>query len=127
MAPESSATVCQSRIRLDVKILFAGGSVELGGPSCQRGNTIGHDLLANNDNHNLWIWGNRVVNNLIVRNSHSATDSIVGNKVGNLRVAHSGPVFVNGNRANNGTLRCIDDNPLTGSGNIALGVNTCPK
>lgn len=121
-----SATVCQSRIRVDVKLLFARGPLELGGPNC-RGNTIGHDLLVTNANHNLWISGNKVANNLIVRNSHSATDSIRANKVGNLLVAHSGPVLVQGNRANNGDLRCVADNPLTGSGNIALGINTCPK
>ena len=109
-----NATVCQSRIRLDVMSLFPRGSLTFGGPSCP-GNTIGNDLVISNENHSLRIWGNKVGNSLIVRNSHGAIDSIVGNKVGNLRVAQSGPVFVKGNHANHGSLRCVNDTPLTGS------------
>ena len=121
------ATVCQSRVRLDVKAFSASGSLELGGPNCQRGNKISNDVSVSHASNTVWIQGNTIANHLIVENSHGAANSIVGNTVGNLLVRDSGPVFIQGNHANKGTLNCIHNNPQTGSGNTALGKNTCPK
>lgn len=122
-----TATVCSSRVRVDVRASAPSGPLELGGPDCNRGNKISHDVLIGRENNDLWVWRNNVGNTLRVSNGHGATDSIVGNGVGNLLVRDSGPVQVESNHANHGTLRCTRDNPLTGSGNTAAGTNTCPK
>ena len=120
-----SATVCQSTI-LAVSSVSAGGSLEVGGPDCQGGNTITGSLAISNDNNNVWVWGNKIKSYGTVKGGHGATDSIVGNIVGNLYVVNSGPVFVKDNHAKTGSLKCTNDNPLTGSGNTAGVVNTCP-
>ena len=121
-----SATVCSSRIRLDVKAFAPSGPLELGGPDCRRGNKISHDVYIGRDSNDVWVWGNNIGNTLRVSNGHGATDSIIGNGVGNLLVRDSGPVVVQDNHANHGTLRCTRDSSLTGSGNTAQGTNTCP-
>jgi len=122
-----SATVCQSRVLSDVKAVSAGGALNLGGgPGCVRGNTFLHDVVVRHDSHDVWIEDNKVAGNLVVLNSHGATDSIVGNNVDNLLVGHSGPVVVKNNHAKS-NLRCIANKPQRGNGNRARGKNTCPK
>jgi len=121
-----SATVCQSSIRGNVKAVSVEGSLELGGRSCVRGNVFSGNVVVKRNGNDLWIGDNKIAGNLVVYNSHGATDSIVGNRVANLLVAHSGPVVVIDNHAK-GTSRCIANRHQHGHGNTARRLNTCPK
>ena len=118
-----SATVCGSRIGADV--MATGGSFALGGPGCA-GNKIGDYAYVTNDRNNVWVWGNIVINGLLVKHLTGGTASIVGNTVfGGLLVARSGPpVKVSGNHAV--TASCVNNTGQTGSGNVAHRTNTCP-
>jgi uncharacterized repeat protein (TIGR02543 family) len=128
LVDSGSATVCSSRIRLDIQAVSPSGSLELGGPDCQAGNRIGGNVLVSHDSNSVQVEGNTVVGELRVQGGHGSPDSIVGNTVGNLLVRNSGPpVLVQGNHAGNGNLMCTGNTGMTGSGNTASRTNTCPK
>ena len=106
------STICASSVAHDLTVQgdAAGSALMLIGDrlaGCSAGNTVGHDLVVQNNAGPVDVGNNNVSHDLTVQ----------GNKPGGAKIR-------NNSAGHNAT--CQNNSPQTGNGNTATGTNSCP-